>query len=136
MTTGLGNYWKPGGGPTQCRGDQRSGGGERVVTGFRFCGARGRVGVEWERGAVQLACSAGVLHGGAALLLQACGMGKSIAKRHDVDSDIENVEGPAVDAPGSQVKSTSTPIAVPSGQFLSPLWRDIETPPARRERRS
>jgi hypothetical protein len=37
--------WKPGGGPTQCRGDQRSGGGERVVAGFRFCGARGRVGV-------------------------------------------------------------------------------------------
>jgi hypothetical protein len=37
--------WKPGGGPTQCRGHQRSGGSERVVAGFRFCGARGRVGV-------------------------------------------------------------------------------------------
>ena len=36
-------YWKPGGGPTQFRGDQRSGGGERVVAAFCFCGARGRV---------------------------------------------------------------------------------------------
>ena len=36
--------WKPGGGPTQFRGDQRSGGGgERVVAAFCFCGARGRV---------------------------------------------------------------------------------------------
>ena len=37
--------WKPGGGPTQFRGDQRSGGGERVVAAFCFCGARGRVRV-------------------------------------------------------------------------------------------
>jgi hypothetical protein len=35
---------KPGGGPTHFRGDQRSGGGERAVAAFCFCGARGRVG--------------------------------------------------------------------------------------------
>jgi hypothetical protein len=36
---------KPGGGATQFRGDQRSGGGERAVAAFCFCGARWRVGV-------------------------------------------------------------------------------------------
>jgi hypothetical protein len=41
-----GMHWKPGGGPTQFRGGQRSGDGERVVAAFCFCfcGARGRVG--------------------------------------------------------------------------------------------
>ena len=39
--------WKPGGGPTQHRGEQRSGGGERVVADFCFCGARGALGWEW-----------------------------------------------------------------------------------------
>jgi len=43
LTLGFDMYWKPGGGPTQLRGDQRSGGGERVVAAFCFCGARGRI---------------------------------------------------------------------------------------------
>ena len=78
---------------------------------------------------VGLGVGAGV---GAALTLQDCGMGKSIANKQDVDSDIEKVEGPDVDAVGSQVKSTATAILVPSGQFLSPLWSVIETPPVGR----